>query len=49
MTLAPLGNASMALPEDSSVFFFFLTRIEGLRTEDVVHCTECKANETMPL
>ena len=23
---------------------FFLTRIEGLRTEDVVHCTDCKAH-----
>ena len=23
---------------------FFLTRIKGLRTEDVVHCTDCKAH-----
>ena len=23
---------------------FFLTQIEGLRTEDVVHCTDCKAH-----
>ena len=23
---------------------FFLARIEGLRTEDVVHCTDCKAH-----
>ena len=23
---------------------FFLTRVEGLRTEDVVHCTDCKAH-----
>ena len=22
---------------------FFLTALEGLRTEDVIHCTDCKA------
>ena len=48
------GSSSVALPEVSSILFFprlkvfsinvkfFLTRIEGLRTEHVVHRTDCK-------
>ena len=46
-----MDPSCVAPPEVSSVFlslFFFtiwqfLTRIEDLRTEDVVHCTDCKA------
>ena len=25
---------------------FFLTQIEGLRSEDVIYCTDCKAHTT---
>ena len=39
---------SVALPDVFTIFFpigkFFLTQFEGLRKEDVVHCTDCKAH-----
>ena len=39
--------SSVALPEVFPSFFFFSqysTGIEGLRTEDAIHCTDCKAH-----
>ena len=40
---------SFFYPVKRVIFFhqhgkFFLTQIQGLRTEDVVHCTDCKAH-----
>ena len=50
MTLAPLGSASMALPEDSSVFFFssLELRVYGQRmlftAQNVKQMRQCRCN-----
>lgn len=40
-----IGNASVTVnPCKTVLFFCFNTLIEGLRGENVVHCTDCEAH-----